>query len=147
MKKELMKLNRCIYVTLLCIGCANPTSDKKNINQMEDKTKSCKKYFEYYQKYKEDNDAVRESEGLNENVTLLPVSISYLQEDSILQVLAKDTTVCDKEKIMRYSLIFEDKNGEVKRSIIEITNTYQYEAIFFGGRENMGKKVIPPQIK
>lgn len=147
MKKELMKPNRYIYVILLCIGCTNPISDKKNINQMEDKTKSCKKYFEYYQKYKEDNDAVRESEGLNENDPLILIRISYLQEDSILQVLAKDTTVCDKEKIMTYSIVFEDKNGEVKRSIIEITNTYQYESIFFGGKKNLYKKVIPPKIK
>lgn len=91
----------------------------------------CKSYSEYYKKYKEGLDFVKQSEGLIVRDTLIGSAITYLKKGSLAKILSSDISVCDKQKIMRYSLTVGDENGEVTDSIVEITNAYQYEAIFF----------------
>lgn len=145
---ELMKSNKIILFSVFLISCNNSSNqDEKSIKNFE----SCKKYTEYYEKYLNEIEIVKgELKLSNEDTFTLAYTFNNILEDTLLQIFSKDSTICDKEKIMRYSLRVEDKNKKVADGIIEITNAYQYESIFFIGKigkENLYKKVIPPEVK
>ena len=143
-----MKSNKIILFSIFLISCTNSANQNEMKNQKStDNLGSCKSYSTYYKRYKDDLDFVRQSEGLKERDTLIGRAITYLKKGALLRAFAQDITICDKEKIMRYCLIFEDENGKVIDSIVEITNADQYEAIFFRGGKDLNKKVLPPEIK
>jgi len=144
----LMKSNRIILFSILLIGCTNSSNNNEMKNKKsKENFESCRSYSEYYKRYKQDLDFVRHSAGLSEQDTLMGSAITYLKKYDLSQVFAKNSTICDSEKIMKYSLTVEDENGKVADSIVEITNAYQYEAIFFRDTIDLNKKVLPPEIK
>lgn len=148
---ELMKSNKIALFAILFLSCTNTSNQSKMKNEKSiDNLESCKKYMEYYEKYIEEIEMVKNDENLNlsdRDIIALAITHFTIPKDTLLQVLAKNSIVCDREKIIKYSLMVEDKNGKVTDSIVEITNAHQYESIFFRGKENLNRKVLPPKIR